>query len=282
SHNDTDRATSTPSDPYDLALEYGRAPFDPRHSFNLVGNFTLPLWELRLTPNVSLRSGNPFNITTGRDNNGDNAFIDRPAFAKPGDPGAIVTRFGTFNPNPGPGDLIIPRNFGQGPGSISVNVGISKTIGFGPPPNNFPGMSSNRGGQQNGQQNRQGQNQRGGAGGARGGNAGGGNTGGGGARGGQAGAPAGGMQVIGGGGGGDRMVMMGGPGGFGGGSRHKYNLTIAINAMNVLNHLNEGNFNGTLTSPFFGRSNNASGGGGGGGFGFSAARRIDLSLRFNF
>ena len=88
------------------------------------------------------------------------------------------------------------------------------------------------------------------------------------------------MQVIGGGGGGDRMVMMGGPGGFGGGSRHKYNLTIAINAMNVLNHLNEGNFNGTLTSPFFGRSNNA--GGGGGGFGFSAARRIDLSLRFNF
>lgn len=282
SHNDTDRATTMPADPYDLSLEYGRASFDPRHSFNLVGNFTLPLWELRLTPNVSLRSGSPFNITTGRDNNGDNAFLDRPAFAKPGDPGAIVTRFGTFNPNPRPGDIIIPRNFGQGPGSISVNVGISKTFGFGPPPNNFPGMSANRGGQQNGQQNRQGQNQRGAnsSGGGRGGNTGGGN-GGAGARGGQAGGAAGAMQVIGGGGGGDRMVMMGGPGGFGSGSRHKYNLTIAINAMNVLNHLNEGNFNGTLTSPLFGKSNSA-GGGGGGGFGFSAARRIDLSLRFNF
>jgi hypothetical protein len=84
-------------------------------------------------------------------------------------------------------------------------------------------------------------------------------------------------------GGGGAMMMMG-PGGFGG-NRHKYNLTISINASNVLNHFNEGRFNGTLTSPFFGRSNNAGGGGGGGfgGFGgFGGSRRIDLSLRFNF
>ena len=83
-------------------------------------------------------------------------------------------------------------------------------------------------------------------------------------------------------GGGGNVMMMGGPG-FGGG-RHKYNLTISINAINVLNHLNEGQFNGTLTSPFFGRANSSGGGGGGGfgGFGFSGARRIDLSLRFNF
>ena len=76
------------------------------------------------------------------------------------------------------------------------------------------------------------------------------------------------------------MMMMGGPGGFG--ARHKYNLTIGISAMNVLNHFNEGRINGTLTSPFFGKSN---AGGGGGGFGFAGgggARRIDLSLRFNF
>jgi hypothetical protein len=76
-------------------------------------------------------------------------------------------------------------------------------------------------------------------------------------------------------------MMMGGPGGFGGGSRHKYNLTFSINAINVLNHLNQGQFNGTLTSPFFGRSN-SSGGGGGGGFNFNGARRLDLSMRFNF
>lgn len=82
--------------------------------------------------------------------------------------------------------------------------------------------------------------------------------------------------------GGGGMMMMGGPG-FSG-TRHKYNLTFSINAINVLNHRNEGQFNGTLTSPFFGRSNSSGGGGGGGGFGFgfNGARRIDLSLRFNF
>jgi hypothetical protein len=285
SRSDTDRATTMPANPYDLSTEYGRASSDARHQFTLVGNFTLP-WALRLTPNINLRSGGPFNITTGRDNNGDNQFTDRPAFAKPGDPGAIVTRFGTFNPFPLLGDEIIPRNFGQGPGSITMNVGISKSFGFGPPPNNFPGMSAaNRGRQTTGtqaeNQGRGGRNTQGGGGqGTRGG--GGGGNAGGQARGGQAGGGATMVMAGGGGAGGGAMMMMGGPGGFGG-NRHKYNLTFSINAVNVLNHQNEGQFNGTLTSPFFGRSNSSGGGGGGfGGFGFSGARRIDLSMRFNF
>ena len=284
-HSDTDRSSTMPANPYDLTTEYGRASSDARHQFNIVGNFTLP-WQVRLTPNIILRSGGPFNITTGRDNNGDNSFMDRPAFADPGDPGAIVTRFGTFNPFPQPGDEIIPRNFGQGPGSITMNVGISKSFGFGPPPNNFPGMSAANRGQQPAQGRQQGdaqaQNQgrggRGDAGGGRGpqgGGRGGGNSGGQARGGGQA---AGGPTMVMAGGGG-RMMMMGGPG-FGG-SRHKYNLTFSINAINVLNHQNEGQFNGTLTSPFFGKSN-SSGGGGFGGFGFSGGRRIDLSIRFNF
>lgn len=283
--NDTDGSGTMPANPYDLSIEFGRASFDPRHSFTLVGNFTLPA-GLRVTPNVSMRTGNPFNITTGRDNNGDNQFTDRPAFANPGDPGAIVTRFGVFNPNPGPGDIIIPRNFGQGPGAVTLNMGVSRTFGFGPPPNNFPGMASNRGGNQN--QNRQegntqAQNRGGGRGDAGGrGGAGGGRGGAGGGRGGGA----GGGQMMGiGGGGGGMMVMAGGPG-FGA-NRHKYNLTFSINAMNILNHVNQGNFIGALTSPLFGRSNNAGGGGGGGGFGgfgggSTVSRRIDLSLRFNF
>jgi hypothetical protein len=299
-HSDTDGTGTMPANPYDLSFEYGRASFDIRHSFNIFGNITLP-GGIRLNPNISARTGGPFNILTGRDNNGDNQFSDRPAFANPGDPGAIVTRFGTFNPNPLPGDLIIPRNFGDGPGSVSVNVGISRTFGFGPPPNNFPGMSAaNR----NNQQNRQGQQQggvnaqnqggrggdagrnragQGGQSGARTANAGGGRGGqGGGGRGGQGGG-GGGTMVTSGGGGGGGMMMMGGPGG---GTRHKYNLTFSMNITNVLNHLNPGRPNGTLTSPFFGISNSTGGGGGGGGgfgpFGFNNARRVDLSLRFSF
>ncbi|MFY9570686.1 MAG: TonB-dependent receptor, partial [Blastocatellia bacterium] len=284
-HSDTDRSGTMPSNPYDLSLEYGRASFDVRHSFNIVGNFTLP-GEIRLTPNVSLRSGAPFNITIGRDINGDNSFTDRPAFANAGDPGAIVTRFGTFNPSPGPGDEIIPRNFGQGPGSISVNVGVSRTFGFGPPPNNWPGMANRQQpaqGQQRGNTT-QAQNRGAARGAGGGGREGQGAPGRGGAnagaqgRGGPGGGGGGQMVMSTGGGG---MMVMGGPG-FA--NRHKYNLTLSINAMNVLNHLNPGQFNGTLTSPFFGRSNGVGGGGGGGfgGFGFSGARRIDVSLRFNF
>src|SRR5262249_19754117 len=47
-------------------------------------------------------------------------------------PGVIVTPFGAFEPNPVPGQQIIPRNFGRGPGFFSVNFGVSKTIKFGP------------------------------------------------------------------------------------------------------------------------------------------------------
>jgi len=287
-HGDTDGSGTTPANPYDLTTEYGRLGSDRRHSFNLVGSFTLP-GEVRLLPSVQMISGGPFNITTGRDNNGDNQFSDRPAFAKPGEPGAIVTPFGTFNPLPLKGDQIIPRNFGDGPGAIYVNLGVSRTFGFGPPPNNFPGLAAANRGQQNRAQGggTQAQNERAGRGaggqqnarGAAGGARGGGNPGGG-----RGGAQAGGggptMMMVGGGGGG--MMMMMGPGGFPG-QRHKYNLTISVNASNVLNHFNEGRINGTLTSPFFGKSNST--GGGGGGFGFfggSGGRRIDLSLRFNF
>src|SRR5262249_9469716 len=181
----------------------------------------------RLTPFVIARSGAPFNILTGRDNNRDNQYTDRPSLANPGDPGAIVTPFGTFNPNPLPGEAIIPRNFGQGPGFFSVNLGVSKTFGFGPPPNNFGNAVANRGRNgQNGQNGRgqdqggaQGQNgrqNRGNAG--NGGNqnrgSGGGGFGGGGAQ----------MIMRGGGpagGGGGNVMMMGG-----GDARHKYNLTI--------------------------------------------------------
>ena len=291
-NSDTDGSGTTPANPYDFSTEYGRSGSDSRHQFTVVGNFTLP-GEIRLTPHINIRSGAPFNILTGRDNNGDNQFSDRPAFANPGDPGAIVTRFGTFNPNPQPGDEIIPRNFGQGPGAVSVNLGVSRTFGFGPPPNNFPGLSAANRGQQGapqaqnqraagrGAQASQGRGAQGGrgAGGTQGGRAGAANTGGQG-RGGAA--PSGPTMIMAGGGGGGAMMMMGGPGGFGG-NRHKYNLTISINASNVLNHFNEGRFNGTLTSPFFGRSNGVqNAGGGGGGFDGGGGRRISLNLRFNF
>ena len=266
--SDTDGAYTSPANPYDLATEFGRSSGDVRNQFFVGGSVALPA-GFRISPYVFANSGRPFNITTGRDNNRDTQFSDRPSLANPGDPGAIITNFGVFNPDPKPGDPIIERNFGQGPGSVTVNVSVAKTFGFGPPPNNFPNRSQAAGQGQQEQNGQQGQNQRSGN---RGGaNQGGANRGGGGG----GGLPAGGF------GGGGPVMMRGGMGGgggaggaagfFGSDTRHKYNLTFSIEANNVLNHANLAGFSGVLNSPFFGVANRA-----------LQARRINASVRFNF
>ncbi|MBI3939647.1 MAG: TonB-dependent receptor [Acidobacteria bacterium] len=126
-HSDTDGASSGPASSYDLASEFGRASYDQRHQFSLGGSFTLPS-NLFVSPFIVITSGQPFNITTGRDNNNDTLFADRPSFARPGDPDAVVTRFGVFNPNPAPGELMIPRNFGRGSGEVSVSLHLSRSF----------------------------------------------------------------------------------------------------------------------------------------------------------
>src|SRR5262249_30836864 len=251
-HSDTDGASSSPANPYDLSIEYGRASNDVRHQFFVGGQISLPK-GIRLSPYLFGNSGRPFNIVTGRDNNRDTVFADRPAFANVGVPGAIVTPFGVFNPDPRPGDVIIPRNFGQGPGYFNVNLAVSKTIGFGPPPVNWGRVAVNgqpqdeQGGQPSGRGGARPGN-RGPGGGPRGGGFGGGGFGGGGGRG------------------------SGGRGaGPGGDARHKYNLTLTINATNIFNHTNLMNYIGTLTSPFFGLANRA-----------QPSRRIEGAIRFNF
>jgi hypothetical protein len=132
--SDTDGATTTPANSYDLSTEFGRSILDQRHQFYFETFVQLP-WGMQLSPNIYAASAPPSNITTGSDNNGDTLFTDRPAFAVAGDPGAIVTSFGVFNPNPQPGDTIVPRNYGSGPREVSVNLNLSKTLSLGLPAN---------------------------------------------------------------------------------------------------------------------------------------------------
>jgi hypothetical protein len=40
-------------------------------------------------------------------------------------------RYGYLNPNPAPGEPLIPRNLGVGPGQLSLNLRLSRTWGFG-------------------------------------------------------------------------------------------------------------------------------------------------------
>lgn len=129
--SDSDGAESLPANSYDLSGEYGNALLDVRHRFTLGSNIET-FWGLRLNPFISFRSGVPFNITTGEDDNDDLTFNDRPAFAaSPTEPGIIINRFGAFDPTPEAGDIIIPRNYGRGPQFFLVNLGIAKEFGFG-------------------------------------------------------------------------------------------------------------------------------------------------------
>jgi hypothetical protein len=76
--NDADGPFSLPADSYDLAGEWGPAAGVPHHIFSGIVNTTL-LKNLRLGFTATARTGSPYGVTTGRDDNGDTVFNDRPA-----------------------------------------------------------------------------------------------------------------------------------------------------------------------------------------------------------
>lgn len=265
-NSDADGIGSLPANPYDLSTEYGRASGDIRYRFVMSGTFRIP-WGISLNPLIFVQSGRPFNITLGRDINGDTFNTERPALAPAGADcnSAIIrcTPFGNFKIVLGPGDVMIPRNFAEGPGSTTVNLRVSKTWSFG----------SEGGGANAGQGNQQDQQRQRGmmGGGMAGRGPGGGGPGGGGPGG-------GGRGGFGGPGG-------GGPGGFGGGAGSgRYNLTFSLNLQNLLNHPNFGPPVGNLGSRLFGQSTSTAGffGGFGGGGNPAYNRRIDAQIRFSF
>lgn len=256
-----------PVNSYDLTGEWSRASFDIRHSFNLVGTINAPWWKLVFSPFITGNSGPPFNITTGQDTNLDRQYNERPTFA-------ALNAICTQNPSRCNGfdysstsNQIIPRNYGHAPGSLSVNLTVSRTFGFG-----GEAAKSRASNSQTGDKTASDTNKR------------------------PSGGPGGRGPMIGGGipsGGGKTEVHggpggpMGGMGGFGGGGAAKYNLTVSLNFQNILNHTNLGAPVGILSSPLFGQSTSVGGRFGGfGGFGGEGPgapnRRIFLNMRFTF
>jgi hypothetical protein len=259
-----DNITGSPADPYNLRAEWGPSGFsDVRQRATIGSNVTLP-WNISLSPFLTASTGVPYNITTGRDTNGDGVSAERPALlggvaAADCHTGNLLyaAEFGCFNLLPAPGTKTISRNYARGPGMIVLNARIARTWSFG-----ARGERSANGG--------------GGFGGGRGP----GGDGGGRGPGGPGGFGGGGPRMMGpppggGGRGPGGPMFMGGPGGGGG----KYNLTVSINAQNVLNHPNFSAPVGDLSSPFFGQSLGLNGGFGGGS---TYNRKIDFQLRFAF
>jgi hypothetical protein len=96
----TGRDVALPTNSYDLQQEWGN-PSNPRHTFSAGINSRLPL-DVYLTTTLNARSGNFYNITTGRDDNKDGAINDRPAG--------------------------VPKNSEVGPGFFDVGFNFSKAF----------------------------------------------------------------------------------------------------------------------------------------------------------
>ena len=241
SESDADGAGSFPSYSYDVSDDFGRSSFDTRHFFFFGGSFRIP-YGFSLSPFIIANSGSAFNITTGKDDNGDTVFTERPTFA------ALFDRcneLGLTNSFCDAGNVtdvnaIVPRNYGKSPGFITVNLSVSRNFGFG---------SSSKPADT-----------------ASGGSGGGGNS----------------NIGVRGGGGGRRGGGGNGRGGFGGGSeRSPYNLNLGVRVNNIFNIVNEGSPVGSLSSPFFGQPVSSAGSFGRFGSS-SGNRRVELTARFSW
>jgi hypothetical protein len=132
--SNTDGIGTFPANPYNFTGEYGPAATDVRHRMSLGGSINTK-WNVAFNPLLNLSAGPPFDITVGRDIYGTTLFNGRPGIASNGSkPGVIATPYGLLDPNPTPDEKILTRNFGRGPGTMSVNLRVTKTFSLGPKP----------------------------------------------------------------------------------------------------------------------------------------------------
>jgi hypothetical protein len=218
-NSDTAGASYIPSNPFDLAQDYGRASFDIRNRIFLGGTIGLR-YGFRLSPFMIASSGPPFNITTGQDVYGNAVYNTRATAGNctAGATGVVDTAYGCFDLVTVPGMPVIPINEATGPNRFTLNLRVSKTFGFGAKKETAAAAAGGPGGG-----GTFGRGPGGGGGGARGG---------------------------GGGGGG---MFGGNP------SNNRYNLTFSVNARNIFNNVNVATPIGNLSSPLFGESNGLAG-----------------------
>lgn len=76
-YNNVSDEDDLPPNSLDLTGQWGRADFDRRHRLDVVGSFDVPsLFDLGVI--YRARSGSPYSLRTGRDENGDGLALERP------------------------------------------------------------------------------------------------------------------------------------------------------------------------------------------------------------
>jgi hypothetical protein len=120
-----------PSNPYNFKADYGRSSLERKNIAQVMGSILAP-FKIRMNPLLVVFGGIPYDLTIGRDLNGDTVANDRPAFATDlSRPSVVFTRFGAFDTNPLPGQRIVPRDYLVGNAMWNVNCRIGRTFAFG-------------------------------------------------------------------------------------------------------------------------------------------------------
>ena len=113
-----------PQDSYNRAAERALSNNDRRHQLVTSVVWMLP-FGFQAAGLLQARSGLPWNVTTGSDNNGDQSVNDRPDLAVPdGDPADRATYGSAFTGRVGN----LGRNSAEGPGFVQVDLRLSKFV----------------------------------------------------------------------------------------------------------------------------------------------------------
>lgn len=131
--------TASPQDLHDRRAERSLSLQDQRHKLTLSGQFEIPIINLDLAPIISFGSSRPFNIGAGVDRNLNDiendrpilvSQIGRPGWRRPDSelPDELRQAF-DFAPIGSNGNL--PRNYGRGPGTRTINLRASRKVMIG-------------------------------------------------------------------------------------------------------------------------------------------------------
>ncbi|MGB6687976.1 MAG: carboxypeptidase regulatory-like domain-containing protein [Terracidiphilus sp.] len=116
---------ANPQSSYSEQGESSRVDWQTSGLGGLMGNVKLPL-KAELSTELFASSGNPYNITTGTDANGDGDFNDRPSYASATGPGVYSTPFGLLTTNTVNGN--VPRNIGTMPATVHLDTNLSRSF----------------------------------------------------------------------------------------------------------------------------------------------------------
>jgi hypothetical protein len=134
-----DTSGGFPSSPFSLRPDRGRTSYDVRNRLFLIGSIALPR-GFNMYPFLVASSGRPYSVLLPVDYVGSNIYNQRPDLASPvtcsGPPPQFVqgvtqycTSLGTFEASPTATEM--PINHFTGAGTVSMNLRVSKTFGFG-------------------------------------------------------------------------------------------------------------------------------------------------------